>query len=262
VKIGVCIKQVPATDTRLKVADGKVALEDVKWEINPYDEFALERALVMKDEVATTEVVLITVGGADVDGKLREGLARGADRAIRLDDPAFQGSDSLGIARILAAAIRSEGFSLVLAGKQAVDGDEAQVPAMMAEVLGWAQVTVVDKLDITGEAFKAWRRASGGTREIVEGKLPAVVSAEKGLVEKVRYSSLKGIMLAKKKEIAVKNAAALGLDTATVGAKAAIVSNSAYSLPPARPSGRVLEGDSATRVKELVRLLREEAKVI
>jgi electron transfer flavoprotein beta subunit len=262
VKIGICMKQVPASDTRLKIVDNKVALEDAKWEISAYDEFALERALVAKDEGVAKEVVLVTVAGADADGRLREALARGADRGVRLDDPAFQGSDSLGIARVLAAGIKAEAFDLVLMGKQAIDDDEAQVPAMVAELLGWPQVTVVDKLEIKDGAFKAWRRASGGTREIVEGKLPAVISCEKGIVEKIRYSSLKGIMLAKSKKIAVQNAAGLGIDPATVGAGAALVTNDAYSLPPARPSGRILEGDSATRVKELVRLLRQEAKVI
>jgi electron transfer flavoprotein beta subunit len=256
------MKQVPATDTRLKVVGGRIALEDVKWEISPYDEFALEKALVLKDEGTAKEVVLVTVAGADADSRLREALARGADRGVRLDDPAFQGSDSLGIARVLAAGIKAEGFQLVMMGKQAVDDDEAQVPAMVAELLGWPQVTVVDKLEIQGEQFKAWRRASGGKREIVEGKLPAVLSCEKGIVEKIRYSSLKGIMQAKSKKIAVQNAAALGIDPATVGAGAAVVTNDAFALPPARPSGRILEGDSPTRVKELVRLLRQEAKVI
>jgi electron transfer flavoprotein beta subunit len=262
VKIGICMKQVPASDTRLKIVDNKIALEDAKWEISPYDEFALERALVAKDEGAAKEVVLVTVAGADADGRLREALARGADRGVRLDDPAFQGSDSLGIARVLAAGIKAEAFDLVLMGKQAIDDDEAQVPAMVAELLGWPQVTVVDKLEVKDGSFKAWRRASGGTREIVEGKLPAVISCEKGIVEKIRYSSLKGIMLAKSKKIAVQNAAGLGIDPATVGAAAALVTNDAYALPPSRQSGRILEGDSATKVKELVRLLRQEAKVI
>lgn len=262
-KIGVCLKQVPATDTRIRVNPTATAIltDDVKWEINPYDEYALEEAIRLKQAGKGTEVVIFSVGDASCEARIRDGLARGADRAVRLDDAAFAGSDALGRARVLASALQQEGIGLVLCGRQSIDTDTGAVPAMLAELLGWRQASWVDKLVVEGETFTAHRAAGGGTREVVTGRLPAVVTCDKGLNEP-RYATLPGIMAAKKKPIVVKNAAALGLDPATVGAAAAVVVEEAMSLPPARPAGRILQGDAATVAAELVRLLREEAKVI
>ncbi len=259
-KIGVCLKQVPATDTRFRIDNtgNGVVLSDVKFEISPYDEFALEEALRLRDAGVGTEVIVFTLAGADADQRIRDALARGANRAVRLDDPAFAGLDSLGVARVLATAAQKEGVGLILCGKQAADDDNAQVPAMIAEILDWPQALVVDRLEIGGGRFKAWRVASGGAREIIEGPLPVVVSCTKGLNEP-RYASLKGIMEAKKKSLTVANAGALGLDGARL---ATVVRSTRWSLPPDRPKGRILTGDNATVVRELVRLLREEAKVI
>jgi electron transfer flavoprotein beta subunit len=262
VKIGVCFKQVPATDTRIRVnpAGNGILTDDVKWEINVYDEFALEEGIRLKQAGKATEVVIFTVGEAASEARIRDGLARGADRAVRLDDPAFAGSDALGKARILAAAIQQEGIGLVLAGRQAVDTDNGAVPAMLAEILGWPMASWVDKLVIDG-GFTANRAAGGGTREVVKGGLPAVITCDKGLNEP-RLATLPNIMAAKKKQIAVKNAAAIGIDPGTVGAGAALVVEDGMALPPARPAGRMLTGDAASVAAELVRLLREEAKVI
>jgi electron transfer flavoprotein beta subunit len=266
-KIGVCIKRVPATDTRIKINDPSVGvdLSDVTWKVNPYDEFAIEQALLFREAGVADDVVLLTVGGPEADSQVREGLARGkrgqdASKAVRMDDASFTGSDALGIARILAAAIQKEGIGLVLTGKQAVDGDSAQVPSMLAELLGWPQVLEVDKVEVSGETIRAWRPAGGGKREVVEVSMPAVLSCDKGL-NAVRYPTLPGIMMAKKKPIEVLGAAELGL-SGDVGSACALVRESNWSLPPARPAGRILEGESPTVVKELVRLLREEAKVI
>jgi electron transfer flavoprotein beta subunit len=263
VKIGVLLKQVPATDTRIRVNPTGTAIltDDVKWEINPYDEFALEEGIRQKQAGKGTEVVIFTLGDAASEARIRDGLARGADRAVRLDDAAFAGSDALGKARILAAAIQQEGIGLVIAGRQAVDTDAGAVPGAIAELLGWRQASAVDKLAIDGESFTAHRAAGSGTREVVTGRLPAVITADKGLNEP-RYATLPGIMAAKKKPIAVKNAGALGIDASTVGAAAAVVVEEAMGLPPARPAGRMLTGDPASVAAELVRLLREEAKVI
>ncbi|GDX80752.1 electron transfer flavoprotein subunit beta [Deltaproteobacteria bacterium] len=262
-KIGVCLKQVPATDTRIRVnADATAILtDDVKFEINPYDEYALEEALQLKAAGKATEVITFTLGGADADPRIRDGLARGADRAVRIDDPALAGSDALGVARALAAALKAEGVGLVLAGRQAVDGDGSAVPAMIAELLGCAQVSWVDKLTIEGESFTAQRAAGGGVREVVTGSLPAVVTTDKGL-NTPRYATLPGIMKAKAKPIAVKKLADLALDASSVGAGAALVSFSNMGQPAARPAGRILKGDSASVVAELVSLLHNEAKVI
>ncbi|MCB9777788.1 MAG: electron transfer flavoprotein subunit beta/FixA family protein [Alphaproteobacteria bacterium] len=262
-KIGVLLKQVPASDSRIKIADPQrgVALDDVKWEINPYDEFALEAALALLDAKVASDVVLLTVGGADTEQRIRDGLARGATAAVRLDDAAFGGSDCLGVSRILAAAVKAEGITLVFAGKQAIDGDNAQVPAMVAELLGWGYVGEVDQLEVTGAGAKAWRAAGGGARDVVEVGLPAVIGCDKGL-NQPRYASLKGIMMAKRKKIDVKGAGAIGVDAGSVGASAALVSETNWGEPPARPPGRVLQGDDAARVKALVAALRDEVKVI
>jgi electron transfer flavoprotein beta subunit len=263
VKIGVCLSQVPASDSRIKInADNTgVDLAGVKWEINPYDEFALEAGLRLKDEKKATDVIVFTVGGADADQRIKDALARGATGAVRIDDPGLAGSDSLGIARALAAATKAEGCDAVFCGKQAIDGDNAQVPGMIAEVLGWPQVLVVDQLEIADGAFKAWRGAGSGGRDVVEGKLPAVISTDKGLNEP-RYASLRGIMKAKRKKFPVKSLGDLGVEAGSVGSAGAHVMLSNWSQPPARPPGRILEGEPAAAAKELVRLLRDEAKVI
>lgn len=262
-KVGVCLKQVPDTDTRIRVnaAGNGIDASEVKWIINPYDEFALELALKLKDAKKATEVVIFTIGEAAVEQRIRDGLARGADRAVRLDDPAFAGSDALGRARILAAALKSEGIGLALCGRAAIDGDQGATPAMIAEVLGWRQASWVEKLDIEGETFTATRAADGGTKEVVKGATPAVLTVDK-LEKDPRTATLPGIMAAKKKQIAVKNAAAIGVDAGSVGAGAALVVEESMGLPPARPAGRMLSGAPAQVAAELVRLLRDEAKVI
>lgn len=262
-KVGVCIRQVPSTDTRIRVnsAGTGIVTDDIKWETNVYDEYAVEEGLRLKAAGTATEVVIFTIGDTTLDQRIRESLAKGADRGVRLDDPAFAGSDALGKARILAAALKAEDIGLVLCGRQAIDTDQGAVPAMIAEVLGWSQVSWIDKLTVDGGGFTANRAAGSGVREVVTGKLPAVVTCDKGLNEP-RNASLPGIMAAKKKPIVVKDAAALGLDKATVGAGAALFSEDAMGLPPARPAGRILKGEPAQIAAELVRLLREESKVI
>lgn len=262
-KVGVCLKQVPATDTRIRINPSATGImtDDVKWEINPYDEYAIEEAVRMKTAKVATEIILFSIGDASSEARVRDGLARGADRAVRLDDPAFAGSDTLGKARILAAAIQAEGVGLVLTGRQGIDTDQSAVGPMVAELLGWRQATWVDKLVIDKGTFVADRAAGGGVRERIRGNLPAIITCDKGLNEP-KFPTLPGIMAAKKKAIAVKNAAALGLDAGSVGAAAALTVENNYGLPPARPAGRRLNGDTGTVVKELVRLLREEAKVI
>ncbi len=253
--IAVLMKPVPSTDTRVKVGpDGKqLDPAGVSLVINPYDEFALEAALKLK-EAGGGEVVLLTVGTSAWQPTIRNGLAMGADRAILLtaDGPL----DALQVARALAAEIAAGDFELVLCGKQAVDDDAAQVGPMVAELLERACVTVVTKLTIDGTGAAAAGAACIAQREIEGGledvsfALPAVVSCQKGLNEP-RYPSLKGIMAAKKKAIDEK--------PAQVGAPSIEVLS--LTLPPDRPVGRIV-GEGVAAVPELVRLLREEAKVI
>lgn len=262
-KIGICLKQVPATDTRIKIQDPDSGIETkgIKWEINPYDEFALEEALKLKDAKVAKKVIIFTLGGKAAEAKIRDALARGADQAIRVDDPALAGSDSLGVARALAAALAAEGVDMVLCGKQAVDDDNAQVPAMIAELLDWPQVSEISKLELDGSNAKVWRSAGGGSTDVVQTSLPAVFTADKELNEP-RYASLRGIMMAKRKKIAVKGLGDLGLDAGSVGAAGAHISESNWSLPPQRATVKMIDGDGSAAAAELVRLLRDEAKVI
>jgi electron transfer flavoprotein beta subunit len=259
VKVGVCIKSTPDTDTRIKIAPGAEGIDPagIKWIISPYDSFALEQGALTKEKLGG-ECVLFSVGGADASKNLRDGLAVGADRAVLIDDPALKSADSLGIARALAASIKAEGMELVFTGKQAIDDDNVQVPAMIAELLGWPHVSMVTEFAIEGDTFTAVRNVGGGARERVKGKLPAVITADRGL-NSPRYAKLPDIMKAKTKKLDTKNLGALGLSAADV---APAVTVSAYGAPPERAKGRKIEGDAATQAKELVRLLREEAKVI
>jgi electron transfer flavoprotein beta subunit len=260
VKVGVCIKSTPDTDTRVKIAGGGEGIDPagIKWIISPYDSFALEQGAQTKEKLGG-ECVLFTVGsGGDVNKNLRDGLSVGADRAVQIDDPALKGTDSLGVARALAAAIKAEGIEIVFCGKQAIDDDNVQVPAMLAELLDWPQVSMANEFAIDGDTWTAVRAVGGGAREKISGKLPVVVTAERGL-NAPRYAKLPDIMKGKTKKLDVKKLADLGLSAADVAPAVAV---SAFTLPAGRTKGKMIAGDAATQVKELVRLLREEAKVL
>jgi electron transfer flavoprotein beta subunit len=245
----VCIKQVADTETRVKVsADGKsLDPAGVTWILNPYDEFAVEQALRVKEKDGG-ELIAVSLGPAGVQTALRGVLALGADRAIHLrhDAPAL---DALAVSRALAAAIQPLGVSLVWLGKQAVDDDAAQVGPMLATLLGLPCVTVAAAFELADGKATVEREIEGG-REVIAVALPAVITTDKGLNEP-RYASLKGIMAAKKKPIEERPAA---------GGEAALEVVS-MSLPPARGAGRIV-GEGPAAVPELVRLLREEARVI
>jgi electron transfer flavoprotein beta subunit len=257
-KIVVCVKQVPDTEARIKIApDNKgISESDLNWIVSPYDEFAIEEALKLK-EAKGGEVVLISVGPERVQSALRNGLAMGADSAIHMKDPLFDTLDSHGTAWTLAAAIKPLGADLILAGQQGVGTDNSQVPGMLAEILDLPQVMVAVKIEITDGKATVHREIEGAT-EIWETTLPAVLSAQKGLNEP-RYASLKGIMAAKKKPITVMDAAAAGLKAEDLAPKTRIVS---MELPPSRSAVKMIEGDADTQVKELLRVLHDEAKVL
>jgi len=258
-KIIVCVKQVPDTETRIRITpEGNGIVEqDVNWVVSPYDEFAIEEALKIK-ETKGGEVILLSLGPGRAQTALRNGLAMGADAAVHLKDPLFDQACTTGTAKALCAAIKALApFDLVLTGQQGVGGDHSQVPGLLAEMLDIPQVTMVVKLDV-GDGKATAEREVEGARETWETSLPALFSAQKGLNDP-RYASLKGIMAAKKKTIEVKDAAALGLDAAAL---APLTTVEALELPPSRPAVRMIEGDAATQAKELLRLLHEEAKVI
>jgi electron transfer flavoprotein beta subunit len=256
-RIIVCTKQVPDTETRIRInATGAGILEDdVNWIISPYDEFAIEEALKIKEQKGG-EVVLVSLGPERVTSALRNGLAMGADRALHLKDALFENLDALGTARALAAAIKTLApYDLILTGQQGVGGDNSQIPGLLAELLDLPQVTVAVKITILDGRAEVEREVEGG-HETWETSLPAVISAQKGLNEP-RYASLKGIMAARKKAIDAVGAGALGL-----GAMEPKARTVALELPPGRPAVRMIEGDALTQSKELLRLLHEEAKVI
>ena len=246
----VCIKQVADTETRVKVAADGRALDpaSVTWILNPYDEFAVEQALRVKEAAGSGEVIVVSLGAAGIQTTLRSALALGADRAIHLRHDGAA-PDALSVARALADAIRPLGASLVWLGKQAVDDDAAQVGPMLATLLELPCVTAIAAFELAGEKATLEREIEGA-REVVEVELPAVLTTDKGLNEP-RYASLKGIMAAKKKPIEER--------PATLGAPALEVV--ALELPPARPAGRIV-GEGVAAVAELVRVLREEARVI
>ncbi len=259
-KIVVCVKQVPDTETRVKIAASGDAISEAdvaNWIVSPYDEFAIEEAIRLK-EAKGGEVVLVTVGADRAQAALRTGLAMGADSAVHVRDAALDATDTLGTARALAAAVGTLApFDLVLCGQQGVGGDNSQIPGMLAELLDLPQVTVAVKIDV-GDGKATIEREIEGGRETWETSLPVVVSAQKGLNEP-RYASLKGIMAAKKKPIQIKDATALGLGPTDVSPR---IRATAMELPPARPPVRMIEGDPQTQATELIRLLHEEAKVI
>ncbi|HZS59534.1 MAG TPA: electron transfer flavoprotein subunit beta/FixA family protein [Gemmatimonadaceae bacterium] len=244
-KIAVCIKRVPDTETRIKVAGAKIDETGVKFIANPYDEFAVEAALQLKQK-AGGEIVAISLGPDSVQETIRTALAMGADRGVHLKTDG-QPYDTLSVAQALAAELK--GYDVVLMGKMAIDDyNHAMAPAL-AEILGLPCVTAVTSLTIDGNKGTAEHEVEGGV-EVLSFPLPAVISTDKGL-NKPRLPTLPGIMAAKKKPMESKPAV-LGAARVTVRSLA---------LPPERPAGRII-GEGAAAVPELIRLLQTEAKVL
>ena len=249
-KIAVCIKRVPDTETRIRIGGDGASIDEagVKFIVNPYDEFAVEEALQRRDKAGGGEVVAIVLGPEAAQETIRSVLAMGADRGVLLKADRIP-ADALAVAKALAAEVKDGGYDLVLFGKMAVDDYNHGVGPMVAELLGLPCVTAIAKLELEGGKGVAEREIEGGV-EVVEFALPAVLTAEKGL-NTPRYPALKGIMAAKKKPIEIKPAA-LG---------EARIAVTALGLPPDRKAGRIV-GEGPDAVPELVRLLREEAKLI
>ncbi len=249
-KIAVCIKRVPDSETRVKIASDGKSLDEagVKFILNPYDEFAVEEALRLRERAGAGEVVAVALGPSAAQETIRTTLAMGVDRGILLQTDRLP-ADGLEAAKALAAELAPAGYDLLLFGKMAIDDYNQQVGPMVAELLGLPCVTAVAHLELAGARGVAEREIEGGV-EVVEFPLPAVLSTDKGLNEP-RYPALKGIMAAKKKPLEVK-AVTLG------GGALEIV---ALTPPPERQQARIV-GEGPAAVPELVRLLREEAKVL
>jgi electron transfer flavoprotein beta subunit len=249
VKIAVCLKRVPDTESRIRIADDGRSIDPagIKYVVGPYDEFALEAALRLKEAAGEGEVVVISVGEAASAEQLRAGLAMGADRAVLLKGQ--PGMDGLATAKALAAELRDMQADLIMTGIKATDHDQQQVGPMLATLLGIPSITVVAAMEVADGKVKAHREIEGGV-EHVEAPLPALVAITKQGFNP-RLASLKGIMAAKKKPFEEKEAQ-LGTDRIRL---------IALAYPPERPEGRIV-GNGADAVPELVRLLREEARVI
>jgi electron transfer flavoprotein beta subunit len=248
VKIAVCIKRVPDTETRIRIAGTAIDESGVKFILNPYDEFAVEEALQRREKAGSGEVVVISLGPDAAQETIRTALAMGADRGVLLQADPIP-ADGLAVAQALAAELGDGGYDLILFGKMAVDDYHHQVGVSVGELLGLPVVSATVKLDIAGGRLTAERETEGGI-EVVGCALPAVVTCEKGL-NHPRYPALKGIMAARKKPIEMKPAA-LG---------AARLQVQALVPPPERKEGRIV-GEGPDAVPELVRLLQQEAKVL
>lgn len=256
-KIFVCVKQVPDTETKIQIKPDKSGIEEasIKWVMNPYDEFAVEEALKLK---ATTSdaVVVLSVGPKRVVDSIRTALAMGADEGIAIDAP--DTLDSYQTARILAEAIKKEGENrVVFTGKLAIDGNGSAVSQMLAEFLDIPHATVVSSFTYSGESATVEREVEGGTKETFKLSLPAVVAANKGL-NTPRYASLPGIMKAKKKPLKEYSLNDLGF--ADFAKPKMTFKN--FSLPPEKPAVKMITGSPTEQAKELVDLLMNEAKVL
>ena len=248
-KILVTAKRVPDPETVIKIApDGAgIVTDNVKWVINPFDEYGIEEALRIKEKVAGSEVALVSIGTQAAQEQLRTGLAMGADRAILVKTD--ESLEPLAVARVLAKVVEIEKPDLVLLGKQAIDDDSNCAGQMLAELLGWPQATFASKVELDGKSAKVTREVDGGL-ETIAVPLPAVVTADLRLNEP-RYASLPGIMKARKKELKEIPVADLGVD---VTPKLKVMK---LETPPKRVGGRKVGS-----VQELVQVLHNEAKVI
>ncbi|MCB0262253.1 MAG: electron transfer flavoprotein subunit beta/FixA family protein [Calditrichia bacterium] len=247
--IAVCVKQTPDTTTKVTIAgDGKSVADDgIQWIINPYDEFAIEEALKLTEKNGG-EVTIVTLGSASAEKTIREALAMGAHKAVRINVERVP-DDPLVTAKALAETLKDGNFDLIFLGRQAIDDDHGQMPQLVATALDLPCVTVVIGLEIDGSSGTATREIEGGSERVSFG-LPAVIGANRKLNEP-RYRSLKGIMQAKKKSIDVKEV--------SLTAPKMVIEKIAY--PPAKDAGKIFT-NGAEDAAEVVRLLREEAKVI
>ena len=255
----VAISHVPDTESRIKIGGDNRHIDEtgLKFIVSPYDEFALEEAIRAKEK-SGGDVTVITFGPDRAAQALRECLARGATKALHVKGESFD-ADALGIAKVLAAAIKTVPHDVVFFGKQGVGLDNALVGPMVAELLGYPQVNVVTHLEI-GDGKLTAHREIEGAEEVIEAPLPAVITAQKGLNEP-RYAGLKGIMAAKKIPIDTKSVADLGLSDSDIFTQRVVFVS--LQLPPEKSGGRKIDGsDPAAAAQEILKFIREEAKAL
>lgn len=259
----VCLKQVPDTETQIKVgADGNsIDDNEIKWVMNPYDEFGVEEAIKIR-EAKGGEVTVISVGPTRATEALRTALAMGADKAVLIDDEGALGGDSYATAKVMAAALKDMPCDICFAGMRAVDDDRGQFASILGGMLNVPALTVVTGCELGDDGTVTVKQPVEGQAMMVKASLPAVISTQKGLNEP-RYASLPGIMKAKKKPLETKTLADLGLDAAEVGAAGSLIEVLSMTPPPAREGGKVVEGDTPEdKAAALADLLMNEAKVV
>ncbi|MCL1917993.1 MAG: electron transfer flavoprotein subunit beta/FixA family protein [Peptococcaceae bacterium] len=255
--IVVLVKQVFDSEAKI-ILKNTTQIDDtgVTQGMNLLDENAVEEALTLKQKFGG-EVILVSMNPVKTEKALRDALAMGADRAILITDPVLQNADEFTAAQVLAKAISTLNYDVILSGKASSDYQASQVPARIAEILGIPHVNVVVNIDIQGDKAVVTREVDGGS-EIIEVPLPSIITAQQSL-NTPRYPTVPNIMKAKKKELKVLSLADLGLTADEVAAKMSILE---YSLPPVRKAGRIISGDPAQASAELASLLQSEAKVI
>jgi electron transfer flavoprotein beta subunit len=256
----VCVKQVLDTAAQIQIDNGRIVSPGSSYIINPYDEFAIEEAVRIKEKKPDTVITLLSLGPEGFKDSIKKALSMGVDKAVHLMDDKFDGLDSYALARVLARSIDKIPYDLILCGRQAVDVDNAQTGPALATFLGIPFVTVVTGIDFSDDfkSAKIMRQVEGGG-EVRELALPLLLTCQKGLNEP-RLPSLKGIMAAKKKEILTFSAIDLDIDTLDIADNRVIEKN--LCLPPERKKGIILQGSHEEISGELVRLLREEEKII
>lgn len=252
----VCLKQTFDTEERIVIEDGQISDDGVEFVINPYDEYAVEEAILLREEHGG-EVTVITIGPDRAEQALRTAMAMGADKGIIVDDEDLENADEYSIARVLAGVIKDLEYDIILGGYMAVDDGSAQVGPRLAELLNIPHISTITKLTIEGETVEVEKDVEGDV-EYVQSKLPILVTAQQGLNDP-RYPSLPGIMKAKKKPLERLDLDDLDLDEEDLEGKTKTLE---VFLPPEKEAGKVLEGDTEDQVKELVQLLKNEAKVI
>lgn len=255
--IYVCIKQVPDTETKIKLTGDSQSIDTagVKWIISPYDEFAIEEALRLREKNAGSQVTVLSAGPVRVVEAIRTALAMGADNGIHIE--ISENADSNLTAKALAGALKKETkVDIVFSGKEAIDDGAAQVSQLIGHYFDIPFVTVALQVEYGGTSIKCKREIEGGAFEMLETSLPALVAAQKGMNEP-RYASLPNIMKAKKKEIKALKMADVGASDADLK-----IRHKNFQLPPPKQAGKKIAGDAGAQAKELVRLLHEEAKVV
>lgn len=256
VNIFVIMKRTFDTEEKITINNGQVDDSGAEFIINPYDEYAVEEALLLREKHGG-KVTVITVGDEEAEKELRTALAMGADHAVRIDKEKIEESDQFTTATLLATYLKNQDYDIILGGNVAVDGGTGQVGPRVAESLGIPQVTTITSLEIADEKATIVRDVEGD-EETIEVSLPVLVTAQQGLNEP-RYPSLPGIMKAKKKPLEVITLSDLGLDDDDTEPKTTLLQ---VFLPPAKKGGKMLKGEGPDQVKELVTLLMSEAKVI